>query len=740
MIVGIGSLRGITGGSLGTLIVQIAADNRNLKSGLKDSENSVNVSAKRLAATATSVAGTLAQIGLTVTAAVGAASLKSAIDFESAFAGVRKTVNATEQEFKQLERGLIELSKTIPVSANELARIEEIAGQLGVRGTKNLTSFTKSIAQISATTNLTSDAAAFQFSRLASVIGEPIENIDKMGSAVVALGNNFEVVESEILTFALRIAAAGRNAGLTTEEILGIAAAFASVGVQAEAGGTAVNNVLLELQKEGKRGIEGFTGFVDELARSGDRAGIRLEKLGFNSARLQRAFLSVAGANGKLNETLGLSVEEFDKGSALSEEFAKRAETTASQITILKNEINALAIEIGNDLLPTFRDALKVTREFVQSLNFLRGDFALNTDSAVKVLTERIKLAEEEIRGINEGPKRGIFADDFIKREQELIKRLETDKKILADLQRNLAFQSGELPLPEPQNVVEDNQSFELDDATQQRIDKLREEQQIKEENEIRDQERHDAFQQRNRERIEAIQNEGDSLEVLAGGIVNLGNQINSSFTDALANLLSGATSAKEAVEQLGKSLIAAVARFVAEQIVANTIGSAIQAAQTAALTAMGATLTAAFAPAALAANIASFGGAAAAAAATFPIALGSFSTALAGAATTASLVNSANSGLISGAAGFARGTDNIPARLSAGEMVVPPTFADAIRAGRLTLGGPDVENFGNSGTVIERIDININGDVSEDNAALLAREIDEQISIQTEQSLRGAV
>ena len=38
---------------------------------------------------------------------------------------------------------------------------------------------------------------------------------------------------------------------------------------------------------------------------------------------------------------------------------------------------------------------------------------------------------------------------------------------------------------------------------------------------------------------------------------------------------------------------------------------------------------------------------------------------------------------------GFAAGTDSVPASLTPGEMVVPKSFASAIRAGNLTLGGP---------------------------------------------------
>ena len=45
------------------------------------------------------------------------------LNFESAFAGVRKTVDATEEEFEQFESGLREMSTQMPVTASELAAI-----------------------------------------------------------------------------------------------------------------------------------------------------------------------------------------------------------------------------------------------------------------------------------------------------------------------------------------------------------------------------------------------------------------------------------------------------------------------------------------------------------------------------------------------------------------------------------------------------------------------------------------
>jgi methyl-accepting chemotaxis protein len=98
--------------------------------------------------------------------AIGGASLKMASDFESSFAGVRKTVNATAAEFAALSQGMRDLSKEIPVNVNELNKIGEAAGQLGIK-TENILDFTRVMANLGVATNLSAEEAATSLARLA---------------------------------------------------------------------------------------------------------------------------------------------------------------------------------------------------------------------------------------------------------------------------------------------------------------------------------------------------------------------------------------------------------------------------------------------------------------------------------------------------------------------------------------------------------------------------------------------
>lgn len=98
--------------------------------------------------------------------ATGAA--KASIDFESAFAGVRKTIDGTETQFVELETGIRNMSKSLPESAVSIANIAESAGQLGIK-TADILGFTKVMIDLGETKNLTSQEAATSLAQLANI-------------------------------------------------------------------------------------------------------------------------------------------------------------------------------------------------------------------------------------------------------------------------------------------------------------------------------------------------------------------------------------------------------------------------------------------------------------------------------------------------------------------------------------------------------------------------------------------
>lgn len=350
----------------GSLLFETKVDEKGFDSGVKKLGG---IAAKGMAA----VGASIVAAGTTV-AGLGAAAIKVGIEFESAFAGVKKTVDASDEQLSALHDGLIDLSKEIPVTAAGLSAIAESAGQLGI-DVDNIEEFTATMADLSVATNLTAEEAATSFARFANIVGMSQENFDKLGSVVVALGNNLATTEAEITAMAMRIAGAGSQVGLTEAQIMAFSGALSSVGIEAEAGGTAFSTLISKMSLAVAQGgaaltdfsdVAGMTGdefreafeqdagqailsFIQGLARINDEGGSAiktLDDIGLSDIRMRDALLRASGASDVFAEALDIANTAWDENIALSKEAEQRYKTMESRLQLLKNSVSALGIAI----------------------------------------------------------------------------------------------------------------------------------------------------------------------------------------------------------------------------------------------------------------------------------------------------------------------------------------------------------------------------------------------------------
>ena len=204
-----------------------------------------------------------------VVAAGMTASVKSAMDFESAFAGVEKTVDGTKQQLEDLKQGIRDLSKEIPSSTTEISAVAEAAGQLGIE-TDNILDFTKTMINMGNATNLSATEAATTLARFANVTKMSQKDFDKLGSTIVALGNNFATTESEIAQMGMNLGSAGSQIGMTQSEIMALATALSSVGLEAQAGGTAFSKLMINMQLAVETGSEDLKDFAKVAGMTAD--------------------------------------------------------------------------------------------------------------------------------------------------------------------------------------------------------------------------------------------------------------------------------------------------------------------------------------------------------------------------------------------------------------------------------------------------------------------------------------
>ena len=402
-------------GALPTKIANAETSYFKLRDAVEKTHSAFRNSGGRLADTAQRFndVGTRAQVlgqkmsgvgdGLTrATAGISSGMLlaaRSAINFESDFAGVVKTVDATPQQLDKIRQSFLNLSTEIPVSANELARIGEVAGQLGIK-TENIVDFTKTIADLGATTNLSSEEGAASLAQFMAVMGTSQSSIRNLGSTLVELGNNFATNEKSIVEMSQRLSGMGKQTNMSEADVLGLAAAMSTVGIEAEAGGSAMTQVMTKMQNAVMSGGENLGKFakaagvsagefanafnnrpvealglvlkgLKNVKESGGNVNDVLASLGVTGIREADAMKRLSGAldgDSGLGKALEIANKGWKENTALTKEASIRYQTSASKIQMAKNEIQKMAIEMGAQLLPRLAEVLQHSQPLVKTL------------------------------------------------------------------------------------------------------------------------------------------------------------------------------------------------------------------------------------------------------------------------------------------------------------------------------------------------------------------------------------
>lgn len=357
----------------------------------------------------TSIGNKMTSVGDTLTkkvsvplAGLGAASVKSFADWESAFAGVMKTVDETATTtYEDLAEGIKQMSTETAASKEEIAGVAEAAGQLGV-GADDILKFTKTMVMMGDSTNLSAEEAATALARISNITGEPLENIDKLGASIVALGNSFATNESSIVEMSNRLASAGTIAGLSTTDVLALAAAMSSVGIEAEAGGTAMTQTLTSIsqavsaggddlnrlaQVSGKTAqefaaewkaspvtaLQEFISGLSEMNAAGIDTYAILDELGMSGIRQSNMLQSLALASDQLTSAINVSNQAYIENAALTDEAEKRYQTFNSQLSQTKEMASNVAIQFGEIMMPYVQKLVEKIQSLVQWFGNLDG-------------------------------------------------------------------------------------------------------------------------------------------------------------------------------------------------------------------------------------------------------------------------------------------------------------------------------------------------------------------------------
>jgi len=334
----------------------------------------------------------------TVTA-LGTSAVRAAVDFESAFAGVTKTVDGTEAQLENIRQGILKLSQSTASSATDIAAVAEAAGQLGVK-TDDILQFTETMVRLGDSTSISADEAATAIAKLFNITGTSMSQVGNFGAALVALGNNAATTENDIMNMTTRIAASATQVGMTEQQMLALATSLSSVGLEAEAGGTAISTVITNIDKAvsansdsletwaktAGMSAEEFKGAweqdaygalqlvvsgMGDASANGENLNILLDELGITGIRTSDTMKRLSNASEMMSEMTGIANQAWAENTALTDESNKRYETTAAKLSQLKATLTEVGITFGELLLPYVQKAVEFLKGLFSWLNSL---------------------------------------------------------------------------------------------------------------------------------------------------------------------------------------------------------------------------------------------------------------------------------------------------------------------------------------------------------------------------------
>lgn len=335
--------------------------------------------------------------------AAATASVKAAVDIDTALTDVRKTVDGTEEDYAALKDAAIEFSKTNAVSAADLLSIESLGAQLGYtldvmeNGKTQVQEFGEVVSGMAIATNMSAEQAGQELAQFFNIMQESKEHTSNYASAIVGLGNSFATTESDISAMAMRIAGAGKTIGLSSADVLGLAAALTSLGIEAEAGGTAISTVMSNIDKDVALGNENLQTWAEtahmsaeqfaeawrsspvealeavlkgmnENVDAGGNLSAMLDELGISSLRQTDMMKRLANSGDLMSEAVARANKDWQENVALSNEVANRNGSLAAKFEMLRNRVTAVAEEIGRPLADALLDAIDAAEPLFEAI------------------------------------------------------------------------------------------------------------------------------------------------------------------------------------------------------------------------------------------------------------------------------------------------------------------------------------------------------------------------------------
>lgn len=304
----------------------------------------------------------------------------AAIKFESAFADVRKVVDATDEQFQNMERSIKELSRQIPLTATDIAALYAAAGESGV-ATTDLKAFAEMAARVGIAFDMSAGDAGESLAKLKTQLGLTVAETGDMADVINHLSNNMASKAKDITAYMLRVGALAEMGGFAKEEIAAIGSAMIAAGAEADVAGTAMQNVVKALTRGGsakksqKDAAKALGLHLPTIAKDMQKdAKGTMKKVLAAIAKAPKdrhlsllsdffgdeakAFAPLVGNIQLLDQALASVGDRTQYAGSAFKEYVARASTVENALQILGNKFAYVFEGMGKEWLPTIKEGV----------------------------------------------------------------------------------------------------------------------------------------------------------------------------------------------------------------------------------------------------------------------------------------------------------------------------------------------------------------------------------------------
>lgn len=324
---------------------------------------------------------------------------QAAIDFESSMADVKKVVDFdTPQQFKEMGNDILEMTKTIPMAAQDLAQIVAAGGQSGI-AREDLTGFAESAAKMGVAFDISAGQAGDMMAKWRTAFKMNQTEVVDLADKINYLGNTTAASAPLISDVVTRIGPLCEVGGVAAGEIAALGASMVGSGIQSDVAATGLKNMILALTA-GESATKSQVGALNELGLSAEdvaqgmqdnaketilkvlnairgldkvkQASVLSDLFGKESLGAIAPLLSnLDGVQDNLNKV----ADSSKYAGSMEGEFSARSETTANSLQLAKNNMEAFKIAIGNGLIPAMTPMISLLTQGVKWVSGIAQEF-----------------------------------------------------------------------------------------------------------------------------------------------------------------------------------------------------------------------------------------------------------------------------------------------------------------------------------------------------------------------------